>query len=935
MPVKKKSILSEDFIRRIFEFSAGYLNEDQLKKLFSLIENEAASHYFTHSSEANLLRFISSSYDKISFLSDCLRYPHYIEILISITSNSNYLTDILVRNPEYFYAIANPSYLEKSYGQKDFETAADSAVSSFQTFSSRLNALRRLKRKEILRIGTKDIFFKNDLQETVLELSYLAKAVASRLFSICYNYVLNKYHLSVSESRYCLVSLGKLGGNELNYSSDIDLIIFYDENEILPNKKEFQEILTEAVLLFIESSSAITESGYIYRIDFRLRPDGKNSPLCRRLSDYLVYYESRGEDWERQMLIKSSYVSGNMELFRKFKEFLTPFIYPASFKSSPVAQIRRLKNNIEKNLGNGENIKLFSGGIRDIEFSVQALQLLNGGSFESVRTGNTLAALKELQKNGLLSASEADKLKDSYVFYRKIEHYLQLMNDTQTHMIPSGGELLEKLSFYLGFRKVKVFLEEVDLNRKRILKIYKSVVGKDEPGDINNTFAEIRFSNLKEAERDLLYLREGKGLLGTREFDKHSIEAFNKISDQLFKYLKNSVDPGLVLKNFVRVIRQARFPSIWYDEFRENKFFNAFLNLCEFSQSSVDLFAEDKTLRELFLSKGIFNTISRVNNLRNNEYNFLVMVQFTLGIIKHHQVSFLLSDYFMTRIRQLSESLDNDPNLGDHYFVGAMGSFGSGEMTFASDIDLIFITDNLADNPGEQSVFQKFLDKLREEFKPAVVDCRLRPEGKSAMLVWDLGSYIKYISSRARIWELQAFTKLNFISGNKNLFNRIIRNIVKRLKTETAAQIKSELREMRKKMLPASGGISEMINLKKSAGGITDVEFILQYLILCNPQLFIKFRAKNVKATSEGMIRFNTEYRNDMDLLCNNHRFLKSLILHNQNIFHQSGTLIVRDELRFRKLAGRMGYKSESELEKKLFRVMRDNSSLFNKIFDI
>ena len=231
-------------------------------------------------------------------------------------------------------------------------------------------------------------------------------------------------------------------------------------------------------------------------------------------------------------------------------------------------------------------------------------------------------------------------------------------------------------------------------------------------------------------------------------------------------------------------------------------------------------------------------------------------------------------------------------------------------------------------------MFLDFLDKLREEFKPVPVDCRLRPEGKSAMLVWDVNAYIKYISARARTWELQAFTKLNFISGNRNLFNRIIRAVAKRLKTENPQQIKSDLREMRKKMIPSSGGSTEMINLKKSAGGITDIEFILQYLILCNPQLFRKLRAKNVKATSAGMIRFSPDNVNFLNLLSANHIFLRSLILHNQNIFHQSGTLILIDELRFRKLADRMEYDSASELKKKLFQVMKDNSSLFNKFLD-
>ena len=279
MPAIKKKILSDDFIHRIVEYSAGYLNEDELKKLFSFFEAEGEKLFFTHSSESNLLRVIAASYDKVSFLTDCLKFPHYVELLISLTSNSNYLTDILVRNPEYFYLIADPSNLEKMLGEEDYSQLVFSAVKVFRSFAAQVNALRRLKRKEILRIGVKDIFLKKSLEEITLELSYLAKAITAQLFDICYKQILNKYQLEISGIKYCLVALGKLGGNELNYSSDIDLIIFYDENELLPVKKEYREILNETILLFIDSASRISDEGFIYRIDLRLRPDGSQNPV--------------------------------------------------------------------------------------------------------------------------------------------------------------------------------------------------------------------------------------------------------------------------------------------------------------------------------------------------------------------------------------------------------------------------------------------------------------------------------------------------------------------------------------------------------------------------------------------------------------------------------------------------------------------------------
>jgi glutamate-ammonia-ligase adenylyltransferase len=261
-----------------------------------------------------------------------------------------------------------------------------------------------------------------------------------------------------------------------------------------------------------------------------------------------------------------------------------------------------------------------------------------------------------------------------------------------------------------------------------------------------------------------------------------------------------------------------------------------------------------------------------------------------------------------------------------------MGSFGSDEMTFSSDIDLIFVTDNLKSNPDEQNIFLDYLNKLREAFKPATVDCRLRPEGKSGMLVWDVSAYVNYIYGRARIWELQALTKLSFIKGNRKIYNRIRTAVVKRLNSEKKEIISIDLMQMRKKMLPAAAGFSDMINLKKSAGGIIDIEFILQYLILCSPHLYKSLSAKRVSTVINGLIRNYPESADSLLILKKNHRFLKSLMLYNQDIFNQTGSLIVKQDLKFRKLAAAMRLNSGSDLEKELIRIMKENSTLFKKV---
>ncbi len=340
----RQKTLSKDFITKIIEKAAGKTPPKMLEDFLSSIEKEINLHYFTISSESNLLRIIQNQIDIAFFINECLKYPHQIEILISLSNNSNYLTDILVRNPEYFHWIINPSVLEHKLDEKYFTSVLDKTISSYKYFNSKVNALRNFKRKEILRIGLKDIYLKEDLVNITRYLSQLANSISSVLFELCYKEILAKYNIDKTIRRYVVFSLGKLGGNELNYSSDIDLIAFYDKNSLINKKIFYNQILSETILLFIETASKKTGSGFLYRIDFRLRPDGRNAPLCGSIAEYLRYYEMRGEDWERQMLIKANFLCGSKTLYKKFSDYVSKFVYPVSFTVSPIEQIRKIKD---------------------------------------------------------------------------------------------------------------------------------------------------------------------------------------------------------------------------------------------------------------------------------------------------------------------------------------------------------------------------------------------------------------------------------------------------------------------------------------------------------------------------------------------------------------------------------------------------------------
>lgn len=924
--------LTNDFIKKIAKISAGNLPSAVMEDLLNLIEGEIENHFFTRSSESNLLRIIEGMFDKISFLNECVKYPHYVEILVNISVNSNYLTDILVINPEYFYWVVNPSTLESRLENRAFLKEVKKKIDQYRSFNTKVHALKSIKRKELLRIGLKDIYNKTGLVEVTEELSKLASTLISKLFNLCYKEILTKNNISKTTRRYCIVSLGKLGGSELNYSSDTDLIIFYDKESKLNNKKFYSEILTETIHLFLQSAAS-AEAGLLYRIDLRLRPDGRNSPLCRSVNEFLNYYESRGEDWERQMLIKADFLGGSKKLFDKFISYLSPFIYPHSHSSPPIEQIKKLKLEIERKLRDEENIKLIPGGIRDIEFSVQALQLLNGGKNKEIQTGNTLNTLNELEKASYLTKKEKEIFETAYILYRKIEHFLQLMNNAQTHVVPQDGEITEKLRYFLEFESLDNFKIVLNENRTSVRQIYNSIFSKkDEEKFTDYNLDEMNFADPGRAAKNFLYLREGKGIIGERRFDKNSAEAFKTIEPEIIKYLKTSSFPDKLLDNFVRIIRHAEFPSIWHNEFKENKFLNIFLIICEYSQRSVDLFAEDKELRDFFLSRGF---LKRINLKFAADYSmkkifFILSTQCTLGLISPLITSDLLSKIIRGKIKELSGSFAANYKWKDDFFIAALGSAGAGEMTFSSDVDLVIAVKEFTSYPKIENNFQDLLAQLRDELKPIPVDCRLRPEGQNSQLVWDIDEYKKYFNARARTWEFQSLIKTNFITGSRKLYNSFNSAMASAVKKKDCSKIKKEIIEMRKKISPPSSSHLNIIDIKKGRGGLTDIEYALHYYILCNPSLLSKCRGKSISSIIDKVedLKLSGKIKQTIK---KNFILLKELEVINQIVFNKNTSKLAKDILKPGILKKAFNKKSHSVINRELSRVIKSNMKLYSE----
>jgi glutamate-ammonia-ligase adenylyltransferase len=384
-----------------------------------------------------------------------------LEILLQWFSTSQYFSDLLILNPDYIDMLRVP--LRNSPRKAELQAQLQSEVDAAFEDSAVLRAFRRFRQRQMLRIGTNDIIRDRPLEEITRDISRVADAALEVALTTALRHVSNRFGepftTSGQPARCVIIAFGKHGGKELNYSSDIDLMFVYDEEgttrgrRVTPvsNDEFYGRVVSEVVRLL----SAHTDQGQAYRIDLRLRPEGQRGPLARSLASTLSYYDTLGRTWERQALIKVRPVAGDLRFGEQFLKAIEPHVYRKYLSFSEINGIKALKRRIEQKAGQAgvsdTEVKTGHGGIRDVEFTIQFLQLLNGGDLPEVRQRNTLKAMQALERVGCLTGQEYSILDDTYRFLRKTEHRLQLLFDLQTHRLPEGEEELHKLALRMGY----------------------------------------------------------------------------------------------------------------------------------------------------------------------------------------------------------------------------------------------------------------------------------------------------------------------------------------------------------------------------------------------------------------------------------------------------------------------------------------------------
>ena len=479
-------------VRAIQNAAGNGVTDDDVDRLLPLLLRALEASPDPDRALQSFVRWLAAVSAPYSHVQNLLGHPVALDVFCLITGSSQYFGDLIVRHPEYFEVVANPGVRGETKTGAEFGAEAAALVGACQRTELKKDALRRWKAREMLRIGVRDLTGLADMPSTALEFSHLADACVQQALNIAVDSIPRVASLPGAEAVQWLspqerseapglppiavIGMGKLGGQELNYSSDIDLMFVLSDDlpaEVRNEKGQLIETvawLSRVAETLIKSLNEETSEGHVFRVDMRLRPEGRFGVLVRSLSSYRAYYENWAEGWERQALLKARPLAGDPVLGAAFMEMVTPFVYRPAVSAEFLESIRANKRKIEQRCAiEGEtetNVKTGFGGIRDIEFLVQLFQLEMGGRSPALRTPNTLAGLQRLREAHILTQQEALELSDDYGFLRTLEHRLQLLHKHQTQALPPEHSVHRRfLALRMGFPDEGAF--EADLRARR------------------------------------------------------------------------------------------------------------------------------------------------------------------------------------------------------------------------------------------------------------------------------------------------------------------------------------------------------------------------------------------------------------------------------------------------------------------------------------
>lgn len=820
-------------------------------------------------------------------------------LLESLAESSPYLWELASREPDRLLRLlrADPEQHLKTLLNQHGDAAAFS-----KNDAEAMAQLRRMKADAALLIALADIGGVWPVMRTARALTDLADTAVDAATRFVLTDAGRAGRLVLKDkakpqvgSGYIVLAMGKMGAFELNYSSDIDLIVLYDpEAKSLPDDGEPSTFFVRVTQRVVKLLQERTADGYVFRTDLRLRPDPASTAIAISIKAALSYYESVGQNWERAAMIKARACAGDIAAGEAILHELAPFVWRKYLDFVALADIHAMKRQINAYRGHGEiaveghNIKLGRGGIREIEFFAQTQQLIAGGRNPALRTRDTLTALDNLCADKWIDAAARDAMKEAYRFLRIVEHRLQMVNDEQTQTLPADGAQLERFARFLGFENRDSFAAELLRHLNNVQSYYARLFEKapeaERPAlsfpleaDDHKTLdrlSELGFKAPLEASaiiRD--WLRGNHRSLRGDAAQEH----LHVLLPLLLEQLARTDNPGATLVLFDHFLANlhgaarllsllvqnpdlialialvlgtaprlgdtlARNPQV-IDALVDPSFFGALPNDAELGRRFDAALAESRYDEDLLERIRMFGL----------EYMFLIGVRILSGTVTARQAGEAFARLADAVIRAVHRAVaDNFAKSHGHLrneesAVIAMGKLGGCEMTATSDLDLILVYNFDDENPesdGPRPLYggqyfarltQRLINALTAQTNYGAlyqVDMRLRPSGRAGPLATQLDGFLQYQESEAWTWEHMALTRARVISASPS-FRKRVEDVIRNIlqRPRDATLTAGDVVEMRAAIAKEKGD-SARWDLKYVAGGLVDIEFIAQFLQL-------------------------------------------------------------------------------------------------------
>ena len=833
---------------------------------------------------------------------------------LDILLQSDFLVDAFYRFPEWLTDIIThpPQADERCFYQQWLNERLASVFDELAL----MKVLRLFRRYILVRLEWSQLTQTSNDEQILLQLTQLAEVIIITARDWLYELSCKEWgtpcNLQGQAQPLLILGMGKLGGGELNFSSDIDLIFTYPEHgQTQGGRRELDNAVffTRLGQRLIKTLDQITEDGFVYRVDMRLRPLGDGGPLVLSFSAMEDYYQEQGRDWERYAMVKAKILGDQQDPYTKeLYQMLKPFVYRRYIDFSVLQSLRNMKSMIEREVrrrGLTNNIKLGAGGIREIEFIVQVFQLIRGGRVVGLQTRSLLNALQVIEQESLLSVNEVDTLRENYFFLRRCENLLQAIHDEQTQTLPEDELDRMRIATSMNFNDWYEFESDLAKRMQFNRQVFNQLIGEDTSESVSNSkqyneqFDDLWVPDLQlsdvtsvltsyshdDAEKLYQMLCQFRDDIGKRTIGVRGREILDQLMPRLLELVctdKNTlVLLSRILHLLVNIVSRTTYLELLLEYPTALK---QLIRLCSASPMISEQLAHYPILLdELIDINSLYQTVSP-NEYKSELYQYLLRIEVddeeqqlealrqfkqmqllhiaaadveqvlnTMKVSDHlTYVAESLIDFvvqmawnqMVARYGKPTHLTDNQKGL----VIIAYGKLGGWELGYGSDLDLVFLHDCPVDSitNGDKQIdsrqfYLRLVQRIIHLFNVRTsfgilyeVDVRLRPQGDAGLLACSLNAFYDYQMHEAWTWEHQALVRARAVYGEIELikrFNQIRHNVL--CKPREEKELKTEVREMREKMRTHLGTTEQhRFNLKIDEGGIGDIEFLSQYLVL-------------------------------------------------------------------------------------------------------